>query len=142
MDKYMLQLFILSTLILQITTISGKKPICFLSRRIRIYAVNQLPPNSPALLLRCQSGNHDLGYQTLYYPGQEFTFNFCINFRTLFFCHFWWSGKDLSFEVFNNLGEHRRRCDDNNLCYYEVRSDGIYFSKERPPKELKMLYGW
>ncbi|GFQ04713.1 hypothetical protein PHJA_002615300 [Phtheirospermum japonicum] len=109
---------------------------CFISRRYRIYVVSQLPPDSPPLTLRCQSGDDDLGIQTLY-TGQGFTFSFCTNFRTLFFCRLRWNGRDLSFE-----GKDKYRCDANNKCYYQARSDGIYFSDDEPPKELRKFIGW
>ncbi|GFQ04715.1 hypothetical protein PHJA_002615500 [Phtheirospermum japonicum] len=140
MSNYFLQILILSSIILQTTAISDKR-ICFLSRRIRIYVVSQLPLDSPPLTLRCQSGNDDLGIQTLY-TGQGFTFNFCINFTTLFFCHLRWNGKDLSFEVFNNTGKDKAKCDANGKCYYQARSDGIYFANDEPPKELNKIIDW
>ncbi|GFP92703.1 hypothetical protein PHJA_001414500 [Phtheirospermum japonicum] len=140
MDKYLLQILILSTIIFQTTAFSDKR-ICFFSIRIHVYIVNQFPANSPPLQLHCASGNNDLGHHLLL-PGQEYTFNFCINFKTLFFCHFWWNEKDLAFEVFNNVGEHNRRCIAHGICYWELRSDGIYFSNDKPPNKLTKLYNW
>ncbi|GFQ04716.1 hypothetical protein PHJA_002615600 [Phtheirospermum japonicum] len=139
MTNYLLQIIILSAIILQ--TMASDEANCFLSRRIRIYVVSQLPPDTPPLSVRCKSGDDDLGLRTLY-SGQGFTFSFCINFRTLFFCHLWWNGKDLSFEVFNNTGKDKDKCDANGKCYYEAKSDGIYFANDEPPKQLQKIIDW
>ena len=56
----------------------------------------------PGLQFRCQSGDDDLGYHTLN-TMEECHFSFTVDFwdNTLFFCHFYWNSKDLSFVVFD-----------------------------------------
>ncbi|KAI3448062.1 hypothetical protein Pfo_004727 [Paulownia fortunei] len=137
MSKYLLHFFILSTVLLQATASEKRK--CFFSRDYTVYVVNQLPSNSPPLLLHCASGDDDLGNHTLT-VGQNFNFDFCINFKTLFFCHLWWNGKTLSFDVYNSFW-HTKSC-PKGVCDWVVKSDGIYLSKYYPPKELIKEYNW
>nr|XP_009773608.1 PREDICTED: uncharacterized protein LOC104223803 [Nicotiana sylvestris] len=41
-----------------------------------MHIIDNSPTNSPALTLRCQSKDDDLGYHTLNVIGQEFRFKF------------------------------------------------------------------
>uniref|UniRef100_A0A3Q7I863 S-protein homolog n=1 Tax=Solanum lycopersicum TaxID=4081 RepID=A0A3Q7I863_SOLLC len=96
---------------------------------------NDLPKNTPRLKFHCASGDDDLGY---HYPaiGSDFHWSFCATPSTLFFCHFWWNGKDLSFDVFNTLFG----CvTDGHVpdyvvnCHWQVKADGInlgYFDND------------
>ncbi|KAK4342386.1 hypothetical protein RND71_038202 [Anisodus tanguticus] len=95
-----------------------------------VHIHNNLPKNSPQLKLHCASGDDDLGYK---YPGlgTDFNWSFCPNPSTLFFCHFWWAGKDLRFDVFNNSRVCVRDGDRfvpavTTKCQWQVQADGFY----------------
>ncbi|KAL3642170.1 hypothetical protein CASFOL_012985 [Castilleja foliolosa] len=138
MEKYLLQMFIFYTIIFQTMSLSEAARWCLFSRRVTVHIVNQLPANTSPLFLRCQSKDNDLGKHALYYQPNEFTFSFCSGFTTLFFCHLRWNEKDISFDVFNSVGD----CAKDNTCYYEARSDGIYFSQYYPPKDFTKVRDW
>ncbi|GFP82804.1 hypothetical protein PHJA_000423500 [Phtheirospermum japonicum] len=95
----------------------------FKKERVSIY--NDLPQNSKALLVRCQSKDDDLGMRTLY-PGQGFDWSFNINIirSTLFFCHFYWESKQDTFDVFNTKWDLYR------VYNYVVRTDGVYLNND------------
>ncbi|KAI3467765.1 hypothetical protein Pfo_024428 [Paulownia fortunei] len=136
-SKYLLQIFILSTFVFQAT--ASEKRFCLFTLKYAVHVVNNLPPNSPSLLLHCASGNDDLGNHTLT-ANQDFHFDFCINFKTLFFCHLWWNGKNIAFDVYSYKWP-TQRCVDG-VCYWAAKSDGIYHSKHYPPKDLTKEYSW
>ncbi|KAL3622634.1 hypothetical protein CASFOL_034045 [Castilleja foliolosa] len=108
-----------------------------------IFVANALPQNSPPLYLHCASGDKELGNHTLT-AGQNFNFDFCIGFKTLYFCHLWWNGKNIAFDVFNNKVDEKcvPTLSDGNKCYFEGRSDGIYFANDYPPKDFTKQYSW
>ncbi|KAI3472917.1 hypothetical protein Pfo_029222 [Paulownia fortunei] len=137
MDKYLLQFFILLTFLLQV--MASEKRFCLFSRHVKVYVVNGLPPNSPPLLMHCASGDNDLGHHTLT-TGQNFHFGFCVSLTTLFFCHLWWNGKNIAFDVFDSFWPNQLCM--NNVCYWEAKSDGIYNSKHYPLKNLTNKYNW
>ncbi|KAI3472884.1 hypothetical protein Pfo_031200 [Paulownia fortunei] len=137
MGKHLLQFCILLTFLLQV--MASEKRICLFSRHLTVFVVNGLPPNSPPLLLHCASGDDDLGNHTLT-TGQNFHFDFCVNFTTLFFCHLWWNGKNIAFNVYDSFWPIQFCI--NNVCYWEAKSDGIYRSKHYPPKNLTKKYNW
>ncbi|MCD7473065.1 hypothetical protein HAX54_014650 [Datura stramonium] len=68
-----------------------------------MHIVDALPNGAPPLTLRCQDKHHDLGNQTIN-VSQEFRFKFNgqIFGGTLYFCHFYWNGRDKVFDVFND----------------------------------------
>lgn len=133
--KYYLFLLIVSSCLLQTTT------SCVFVPKYTVYVANNLPPNTPPLLLHCASKNDDLGNHTLSI-NQEFRFAFCEQpLVTLFYCRFQWNGKNLPIDVFNASWKDNR-CRYNHLCYYGARSDGIYFSVQYPSTEFYKLYSW
>jgi len=91
-----------------------------------VHIVNGLPDNTNMLEFRCQSKDNDLGYHTLL-VGEEYYWKFRENFfgKTLFFCHFYWQGKEKAFDVYNKdtycLGPTPK-------CYWLAKADGFYFS--------------
>ncbi|KAK4489713.1 hypothetical protein RD792_000347 [Penstemon davidsonii] len=90
------------------------------------------------LRLHCASGDDDLGFHTT--PVNfDFKWHFCDNFwgNTLFFCHLWWGSKNISFDVFKSSMDY----DCGPDCYWEVKSDGIYFSVN-PTEYLEKKYSW
>ncbi|KAL3642169.1 hypothetical protein CASFOL_012984 [Castilleja foliolosa] len=132
MGKYLFQMFIFSTIILQTMALPGA-PTC--SRRIRVYIVNMLPLKTSPLLVHCKSKDEDNGNQSLPYRGQGSSFSFCPSFTTRFVCNFRWNDKDTSFDVFNSV--------KTNVCYYEARSDAIYFSEDdATPRNFIKLRDW
>ncbi|XP_057517860.1 S-protein homolog 29-like [Amaranthus tricolor] len=77
------------------------------------------------LVFRCQSKDTDLGYHHFSDTGASFSWVFKVNFleTTLYFCHFYWRDKTVSFPVFTVKNEG----DCAYLVYWEVRSDGFYY---------------
>lgn len=106
--------------------------------RYKIHVINLLPKNSAPMTLHCASGDNDLGFHQLR-VGDDFHWSFCRQFfgKTLFFCHLWWNGKEISFDVYNEF-----RQNDFNLNVWAVKSDGIYFTKDRLLSSLKKFYSW
>ncbi|KAK6136053.1 hypothetical protein DH2020_030219 [Rehmannia glutinosa] len=142
MIKYLLQIFVLSSIFLQ--TMASEKRNCLITEAFDVYVANSLPPNSPSLLVHCASKDDDLGNHTLT-NNQEFHFGFCDNsFNTLFFCTLWWGKKQRGFEVFHEKfpKSWRGASCDVDVCYWAVKSDGIYFSNYNPPRGLTKKYSW
>ncbi|XP_055814309.1 S-protein homolog 19-like [Solanum dulcamara] len=96
-----------------------------------VHIHNDVPQNSPQLEFHCASGDDDLGY---HYPsvGSDFNWSFCASPVTLFFCHFWWNGKNIRIDVFDQLGgcvgDAKRGSVPNYTvkCHWQVKDDGIY----------------
>ncbi|KAL8051746.1 hypothetical protein ABFX02_06G168100 [Erythranthe guttata] len=105
-----------------------------------VHVVNNLPQNTDPLVVHCASRDNDLGYHNLT-TKQDFHFHFCIMIKsTLFFCHLWWGNKTKAFDVYNARWTPDK-CVDHS-CYWEARSDGIYFSGTWPPEPLAKVYDW
>lgn len=133
--KYTLFLLIVSFFLVNQTT------SCFLTRKVVVFVKSSLPLNSPLLTVHCKSADDDLGYQKL--PPTKFQrFAFCVKpFSTLFTCNLEWSGKKIGFQAFNAKW-FPDPCVMNGVCYYIVKSDGIYFSNSDPPKDEKIAARW
>ena len=118
--------------------------------KIHVDISNHLPVGSPPLTVRCQSGDDDLGYHELYPNQPSYTWAFRPDWwlgTTLFFCHFWWDGKDAVFDVYNEdwgttycarfktVGPSWSPITEelSNTCYWQVMSDGIYLSRTIDP---------
>ncbi|KAK4724765.1 hypothetical protein R3W88_027544 [Solanum pinnatisectum] len=106
--------------------------------------VDALPNGSPPLKLRCQGKNHDLGDRTLN-VSEEYKFMFKAQYSggTLYFCHFYWNGKDKIFDVFNdNISSG---CGSLaaflSQCYWKVQEDGFYFAG-RQDAQFEKRYSW
>lgn len=119
---------------------SENKSIFNVYLRVTVDIMNGLPPNSPPLLVHCKSKDDDLGNQTLT-RWKTFFWRFkpAVFGTTLFWCNLWWGSKQVKFEVYNeNLGEgqclvgHKEAHDPNykdiNMCHWQARADGIYFT--------------
>ena len=93
--------------------------------RYKVTIINGLPEGEE-LDFRCQSKDVDLGLQQLTKTGKTFCWMFKMNFfgTTLFFCHFYWKDKNISFPVFKG---HVQGYVCQQLVYWEVRPDGFYF---------------
>lgn len=111
--------------------------------KIHIDISNHLPDGSPPLKVRCQSKDDDLGYHELYPNQPSYSWGFeplWIIGDTLFFCHFWWNGKESVFDVYNQEwgSDYCIRQKRNfifwetisNTCYWQVTADGIYMSRK------------
>ncbi|GFQ06211.1 hypothetical protein PHJA_002765100 [Phtheirospermum japonicum] len=128
----LLQFLVISFLLLQAKG-------CWIGVEKSFFVLSKLPANSPPLRIRCQSGDRDLGSHRLA-TDHAFSYKFCSNFRTLYFCHVYWNGKDKAFDVFRHNWTDQRCADA--VCYWEVRSDGIYRSDNFPPKTITKAYDW
>lgn len=92
--------------------------------------IRNLSDNSGPLNVRCQSKDDDLGVHTLTHRGESFSWKFRpspIDLQTLYFCHFYWNAKDISFDVFN-----AKTLPNANLIW-DVRDDGFYLASENIP---------
>lgn len=128
--------------LLKILTISLLCSVCHSKTHIDI--TDHLSNSSP-LTLRCQSKDDDLGYHKLYPNQPSYTWAFVPSYlgRTLFFCHFWWNGKDAVFDIFDQEDWGADYCDIfshsfpwkriSSTCYWQVRDDGFYMSKTNDP---------
>ncbi|KAL9162574.1 hypothetical protein ABFS82_07G099900 [Erythranthe guttata] len=139
MSKQVSQLFILLTIFLQ--AMASEKRTCIFTAEITVHVVSNLPPGTPYLFLRCQSGDTDLGNHTLA-TNQDFHWDFCTKRSTLFFCHLYWNGKSASFDVFDYHWPDSR-C-PNGICYWAALPDGIYQSNQYPPTSTSLVkqYSW
>ncbi|KAL7213630.1 hypothetical protein ACSBR2_016209 [Camellia fascicularis] len=126
MKKSFILLVILTFHLLCSTTMSGLFPSYW------VYIINNLPANSNSLQVHCQSKDNDLGMRTLQ-TNQEFNWFFRVNFigTTLFFCHFYWNTKNISFAVYDSrLDSYCSTALQDNYCYWSVRADGFHISND------------
>lgn len=136
-NHYLLSFLIVSSIYLLQSTNAG----CFLSTEYSVYVTNNLPPWTRPLKLHCAAKDDDHGTISLS-EGQQFTFKFCdYGWSTLYFCRFWWNGKDSAFVVYDSSWEEPR-CIDNGVCYYDVKEEGFYFSNSNPPQNESLLVKW
>ncbi|KAJ9555629.1 hypothetical protein OSB04_010243 [Centaurea solstitialis] len=87
------------------------------------------------LEFRCQSKDDDLG-NVVRNAGEDYDIKFCLNVwkSTLYFCHFYWEGKQQVFDVFSHGALSDKICFGRvhgfkNDCYWSVREDGFYIPK-------------
>mgnify|MGYP001796302752 CR=1 FL=1 len=74
--------------------------------------------------MNCQSGDSDLGLKTLYNEdGFRFGFNVNLFSTTLWYCHFKWGNKYLSYNVFEAEPEY----DCRGTLYWQIKGDGLYY---------------
>lgn len=137
--KLFIFVFLITLNLFQTPTLA-EKPKCFFTPGYEVYIVNNLPQQSPPLMIHCASKNNDLGNHTLYL-NQEFYFKFCESFIavTIFSCQFSWDSKKKDLDVFN--ANSRKLC-KTGLCYWAAKSDGIYFSNDAKTKALQKAYDW
>lgn len=124
------------------------------SNFLDLYAVYITNLDVDNLIVHCKSGDDDLGDKNLA-PNQYFHWMFRQNFllTTLYFCNFRWMTPDdnnreiksASFHVFDIYIS--ALCGDEfsvNRCYWLVRKDGFYFSKDdKPfPDGWKLMHTW
>ncbi|GAB2288934.1 hypothetical protein Dimus_023240 [Dionaea muscipula] len=111
---------------------------------------------SGVVWVRCQSGDEDLNLHKLH-PDKWYGFKVRYGglfTGTLYFCHFYWEDKDISFDVYN-LEKTRDWIEINGRYYYcfehydwEIREDGFWTRCGHCPKEnyaacdWKHMYTW
>lgn len=107
---------------------------CFFTEQYRVHVINGIPNNN--IVVHCQSRDDDMGTHTLSTDG-EFSWKFCQNTRqtTLYFCHFWWQGKQQVFDVFNKTTSSSGMCVYGKIygthqCKWLAKSDGFYWFKD------------
>ncbi|KZV21776.1 hypothetical protein F511_02934 [Dorcoceras hygrometricum] len=106
-----------------------------------VYVANLLPSGNPdPLTAHCASKDWEVWNSTIA-ANQNISWSFCNSFigRTLFFCHLFWGWRDASFDVFNS--KLKASC-FGLVCYWEVRSDGMYLSGSYPPMNFKKMHDW
>ncbi|XAR48894.1 hypothetical protein NMG60_11031874, partial [Bertholletia excelsa] len=122
------------------TSLSQQDDSNFFLERADVHVINRLPSQ---LKIHCRSKDNDLGERALN-KDQEFSWKFKTNIfgTTLYWCNFTWGAKFTSFDVFNKTV--KPGCQDNigikMHCYWEVRSDGFYFSRNN--KDYQKACGW
>lgn len=92
--------------------------------KVHLIIGNALPNNTNALTVHCKSSDDDLGTHTLW-VNEKIQWEFRENVwgSTLYFCNFWWSGREKSFAVFD------RELNQNfcsTYCPWLVKEDGFY----------------
>ncbi|KAL7145150.1 hypothetical protein ABFS83_07G060600 [Erythranthe nasuta] len=113
---------------------------CFPRTKYIVHVVNKIRPDAGPMYAHCASGHKELGNHTLYY-NDDFNWSLCEGFlhRTLFFCRITWGSKSVSFDVYRS--SDRGEC-LTDVCYWEARLDGIYFSGDFPPTFPFKKYSW
>lgn len=110
----------------------------------QVHVINEL---SDSLTIHCASkdNNFDVKRLTLH-EDYHWHFRRNIFLTTMFFCHFWWGSKSVSFEVFNYTISEDCRFDklnvDHNQCVWVVKEDGFYFGNQFPPQNMKIVHHW
>ncbi|EPS61842.1 hypothetical protein M569_12955, partial [Genlisea aurea] len=107
----------------------------------RVLIASELPPNSGQLKAHCASKDDDLGIHYLD-PDQSFLWKFCEDYwrRTLYFCHFWWGQRQISFDAFNSETQGGGRV--LNLIGWYAKEDGIYYYDDDSPIPMTKKYDW
>ncbi|KAK8548027.1 hypothetical protein V6N12_060954 [Hibiscus sabdariffa] len=123
--------------------IAVSEDLLFINYHIHIgnHVLNDLPPGTPSLRVRCKSGDRDIGEKWMF-PQEDYTWDTKINlFRTtLFSCDVFWEGKQQNFEAFNALRDEHRCRKFHNSCLWSVREDGIYSSNDNA--DWLNIYPW
>ncbi|EYU39656.1 hypothetical protein ABFS82_06G184900 [Erythranthe guttata] len=130
---------IITCLVLLANILSTVTSSCLFSDQYEVHVVNKMP--LPKLKLHCASGDNDLGGNHFNTPNFDFHWKFCENVlrNTLYFCHLSWGNKEVAFDAFKSK---KTEC-PNGVCYYEARSDGIYFAGWTPdPRVPTKVYDW
>ncbi|KAK9713465.1 hypothetical protein RND81_06G029100 [Saponaria officinalis] len=102
---------------------------------------NGLKPGQAPVVVHCKSRDDDLGSKPLNRPGDIYAWHFTVNYSasTLYFCHFYWNDKDISFDTFN-FGI-AFKCKESENVYWDVREDGFYSSCELG-RDWVMTHSW
>lgn len=114
---------------------------------ITVHIVDGIAKNDPQLIFRCKSHKDDLGtHHPKFNDDFHFSFKKDFFFETVFFCHFWWGKKNISFEVYRETGAcgHETGGSNKGICYWLVKEDGFYFAinDNPPPSSFVRQFGW
>ncbi|CAA0833509.1 Unknown protein [Striga hermonthica] len=145
MSEYLIKFLVFSTLLLGATASRALAPFlspldekryCVLTKKVHINVVNAIPSSS--LWLHIVKGNDDKGYRVLS-TDEEFHFDFCYNPKDPdYVCTALWAGKTSTFYLF----KYDQNICENDTCYFEARSDGIYCPDDSNHQQLKKIQGW
>ncbi|KAL3613727.1 hypothetical protein CASFOL_041801 [Castilleja foliolosa] len=103
------------------TILPASQAICAFGKDVLVHVYNDNLPSNSTLKIHCASGDKELGIHILK-PNEDFSWKFCVGFRTKFFCHLWWGSKQRAFDVFTA----KPKFNHNN--FWSARADGIYYS--------------
>ncbi|XP_059650053.1 self-incompatibility protein S1-like [Cornus florida] len=117
-------------LVLAFCAITGSAEDIGIFEPYDVYIIDNFGGNAAPLFVHCQSGDNDLGEQTVSH-GDNFHWHFRINFlrNTFFFCYLKWEQKDLSFNTFD-VDHISERCAVTSTCYWSMSEGGVYFSND------------
>ncbi|KZV34846.1 hypothetical protein F511_00748 [Dorcoceras hygrometricum] len=103
------------------------KSIGFL-QNYEVHIIRRFTNDSDELVVRCESGDDDLGEHYLV-TGDDFHWRFRVNFfkSTLFFCHVKWGELEQRFNAFDT-DYISYLCEETSKCFWSLSEDGIYFS--------------
>lgn len=118
--------------------------ISFGTYGFEVHVINGLPDS---LIIHCASKDDDFGFKRLNVQENfHWYFHRNIWLTTMYFCHFWWSSKSVSFEVFNYTISEDCRFDqlniDRNRCVWLVQKDGFYFGNQYPLQNIQKIHDW
>lgn len=115
-----------------------------------VHVVNGLS-NNATLFVHCKSLDDDLGNQYLTHLGDDFQWNFKMNFwgTTLFWCYLSKPGANVSFEIFWQEVAHlwlHYRCTtigtpNIGTCIWTAKDDGIYL-RNTPDNVDELIHTW
>ncbi|XP_038896433.1 S-protein homolog 1-like [Benincasa hispida] len=112
--------------------------------RYYIHIVNGLSKFD--MVVHCQSKDDDLGYHHLVNHGDDYQWNFNVNFweTTLFWCKLEKPDAYVSFEVFWPESKStwlRDRCGTQGTCIWTAKDDGIYL-RNMPANVDEFVHKW
>ena len=122
-NKVLIGILVCSFCFANISSVSGS---IIHGPHYEVHVVNLMPNQT---WIHCFSKDNELGFHYLQ-PKEDFHWDFHMNFfgRTQYFCHFWWGIKQAGFRVFKGFD----MCGDYdyhlNVCRWEIRPDGFYYS--------------
>ena len=122
-----LSFFVLIFLV--INPLNSTDAACFFTKGFGIHILTEIDFDN--VMVQCKSKDDDLGVHTLNFTNLEYGWSFCENifYSTLFYCHFWRTMTEQTFDVFNRT--MMKACDqgfpDANICHWGIKQDGFYF---------------
>lgn len=132
-----------SILIISFCLFHSSSNVEALFEKYRVIIRNGIDDPLP-LSFHCHSKDDDLGFHVRKLGG-DFTFHFGRSFNTKFWCEFWWNGKDLTFDLFNDhlVDDY---CGDSiaNTCFWLAQKDGFYIANADNPAlaDLHLVNKW
>ncbi|KAK1390714.1 S-protein-like [Heracleum sosnowskyi] len=114
--------------------------------KITVEIISGIHSHAEPVRVRCQSKDDDLGYHTLdTREHMDWQFKPTLIGNTLFFCHFYWNGKDKSIVVYDNKKMYGRcinKVQGILKCCWKVKEDGFYFSNINRRGAYVKMYDW